>query len=140
MSKKQNTEYWNSRGYKRAPLSKDSKLVDRIKHGDFDLSYFQKMIERENKEFSKVEKQVEKAVKGSDKDREDAMGYYRRKHFNRVQHLTERLLVDEQKKLAELRTALNEEFGIDIWEDALEECDGGAMDLYNVYRKRAANK
>jgi hypothetical protein len=132
--------YWNSRGYKRAPLSKDARLIDKIKNGDFDLSYFQTQILQAAAKFENFEKGFLSDFKGSAKDLEEAIGYYRRQNFKKIQRLTEKLVADEEAKLNELRTLLAEEFGQDWWDELSEKCTGGPADLYEMYRKKSQNE
>lgn len=132
--------YWHSRGYKKAPLSTEAKLVDRIKHGDFDVSYYQTLINLEESKYKYTEAAVNLAVRGSDRDREDAIAYHRRQHFKKVQDLKQKMFDDENRKLAELRTLLLEEFGGDWWDELTEKCDGGPIKLYELYKIKSENE
>jgi hypothetical protein len=132
--------YWHSRGYKKAPLSKEARLEDRIKNGDFDVSYYQTLINQEKAKIKNVEAEVAAAVRGSERDKEEAVAYYRRKSFRKIQELTEKMFDDETRRLAELRTLLQEEFGHDWWDELIEQCEGGANSLYKLYKNKAQHE
>lgn len=136
MSSTTTKAYWNSRGYKKAPLSRDAKLYDRIKHGDFDVSYYQKLIEEEKANFAKEEAQLRKTL-GHINERDETVSHYRRKHFRKIIQLKEKLMIDEEQKLNELRSALRQEFGHDWWDELSEHCDGGPMQLYEMYKQKS---
>jgi hypothetical protein len=46
---------------------------------------------------------------------------------------------DEQKILYKLQHDFKQVFGLDIWDEAVENCGGDLMSLYSYYKKYARN-
>lgn len=131
-----NREYWNNRGYAKKPLPSGAKLAARIKNGEFEVSYYKKLIERENAKFDKLKASIRKVFKGNDREWLEVISPYSKKHHRIVQDLERRMLHDEKVRLNELRQALKHEFGQDWWDELIAECDG-AMELYELYLKKS---
>jgi hypothetical protein len=129
--------YWNNRGYERAPLSEEATLLAKIRNGDFNLSFYQILANRERAEFEKLEAEMRQTFNGSEQDWAEAIGPYRRQSFVKVQRLLERAQIDEETKLNGLRQSLFATFGYDYWEELTQVCSGGPMELYKLYKEKA---
>lgn len=130
-------KYWNSRGYERSPLGDDATLLAKIRNGDFNLSFYQILANREQKEFEKLEAEMRKTFNGSDQDWADIIGPHRRQSFVKRQRLLEKAYVDEATKLNALRQSLLNTFGHDYWDELTEQCSGGPMELYKLYKEKS---
>jgi hypothetical protein len=130
-------KYWNNRGYAKSPLSEEAPLLAKIKNGDYNLSYFEVMANLEKQSFKKIEADLKQYFNGSAQDWEDTIAPYRREHFQKMQSLYSRAHQDELKKLADLRDRLKSEFGLDLWEELTPICEGGPIELYNMYKQKA---
>jgi len=59
-----------------------------------------------------------------------------RKYIKRYNKLMQDHDREENKMLHELKESLIKEFGVDIWDEALDQVDGGNLkDLYYTYRQ-----
>lgn len=134
---KSNSSYWHSRGYKNPPLSESSQLISKIENGDFDRSYFYRLIEKEKSRFKKLESELKENFKGSDAAWQEHIGFYRRRSHAKCQELEERAAADETYKLALLRQRLIEEFGADWWDELTAKCEGGPKELYELYKQKS---
>jgi hypothetical protein len=130
-------KYWNSRGYEKAPLSEEATLLAKIRNGDYNLSFYQILANRERKEFAKTEADMRATFNGSDQDWADLIGPYRRQSFVKTQRFLEKAHIDEETKLNKLRTDLLNTFGHDYWEELTAECSGGPMELYKLYKEKS---
>lgn len=130
-------KYWNSRGYERAPLSDEATLLAKIRNGDYNLSFYQILANRERKDFEKTEAGLKAIFDGSEQDWLDLIGPLRRQNFVKVQRLLEKAHSDEEAKLNKLRTDLLNTFGHDYWEELTSICNGGPMELYKMYKQKA---
>lgn len=130
-------KYWNNRGYEKAPLSDEATVLAKIRNGDYNLSFYQILANRERKEFAKTEAAMRATFNGSEQDWAELIGPYRRQSFVKVQRLLEKAHVDEETKLNRLRTDLLNTFGHDDWEELTQECSGGPMELYKLYKEKA---
>jgi hypothetical protein len=130
-------KYWNNRGYERAPLSDEATLLAKIRNGDYNLSFYQILANRERKEFEKSEASMRTNFTGSEQDWDDLIGPYRRESFVKIQRLLEKAQADEETKLNRLRTDLLNTFGYDYWQELTAVCDGGPMELYKLYKQKA---
>ena len=134
---KSKSSYWHSRGYKNAPLAESSSLISKIENGDFDRSYFYKLIEKEKAAYRKLERELREHFTGSDDAWQEHIAFYRRRSHMKCQELEERAAVDETYKLALFRQRLIEEFGADWWDELTVQCDGGPKDLYELYKQKS---
>ncbi len=64
-----------------------------------------------------------------------------RKYIKRYNKLMQDHDREENKMLHELKESLVKEFGIDIWDEALDQVDGGNLkDLYYTYRQLSSSE
>ena len=108
----------------------------RIEHGDFDpCPYWDMSMEEIAMWQSEVDEYVAKGY-----GREAVEEFSRNRwvvYKKRIDKLREAHIEYEENRLAILRTGLVEAFGIDVWDEALEECTGDVMDLYKCYSRLA---
>jgi hypothetical protein len=58
-----------------------------------------------------------------------------RMYRKRIEKLKESHLQYETSRLALLKEGLIQAFGVDIWDEVVERCDGDETKLYNLYKK-----
>lgn len=105
----------------------------RIEHGDFDpCPYWEMSMEEISLWQSEVD---EYRAKGYSKDAIDDFSRTRWAVYKkRINKLREAHCEYEELRLNTLRNGLLEAFNIDVWDEAVEKCEGdSAMDLYNTY-------
>ncbi len=138
---------WWRRNRKKAPLQKKnalkgrSFLLQQIEHGDFDPSdyYIQALDEM------KLCKQEQAKVTGSWKAGADSLRHkleeVERKYIKRHNKLMEDYHKDEMKILHKLKIELQKEFGVDVWNEALDiDPNQDLVKLYHNYKKTAYEK
>jgi hypothetical protein len=117
-------------------LKGKSFLLQQIEHGDFDYSEYRAQA---LEELAMCKRDMLKLVttwkygKGSLDEKLDEL---ERKYIKRHNKLMQDHDREENKMLHELRESLIKEFGTDVWDEALEQVDGGNLkDLYYTYRQ-----
>lgn len=133
---------WWRRHSKRQPLDPKqalkgkSFLLQQIEHGDFDYSEYRAQA---LEELAMCKRDMLKLVttwnygKGSLDEKLDEL---ERKYIKRHNKLMQDHDREENKMLHELKESLIKEFGMDVWDEALEQVDGGNLkDLYYTYRQ-----
>ncbi len=130
---------WYTKGRRKKPLKKSAPLLLKIRNGDFEYSpYFDEAKEVE-KEGQKIYDDYMKTSLIKDWWDRHAEALSRSK-MKRVKVLKLMEVADEEenKRLRELRTALTEEFGKDLWDKSLERQRGKGTteDLYWWYKKQ----
>jgi hypothetical protein len=130
---------WYTKGLKRKPLPKSAPLLLRIQNGDFEYSpYFYEAEEQRNKAKESYELTKKNALISDplllEREAQDSA------RMNRVKalKLMEVGHIDELKRLKELKDALAEEFGKDLWDKCLERQrgKGTSEDIYWWYKKQ----
>ena len=120
-------------------LPKSAPLLQRIQNGDFDYSIYFDEVKQVRKEAEKIYEDVMKNALISDiKQREhEALDSSRMKRV-RANKLMEEADKDEKRILHELQQELTKEFGVDLWEKAMERQRGKGTteDLYWWYKKQ----
>lgn len=109
----------------------------RIEHGDFDACpYWDMSVEEIGMWQSEVD---DYRARGYGREAVEEFSRVRWAIYKkRIDKLREAHMMYEESRLGMLRTGLIEAFGIDVWEEALEQCEGESpMDLYNCYSKLA---
>ena len=109
----------------------------RIEHGDFDpCPYWEMSMEEIALWQSEVD---EYRAKGYGKDAVEEFSRARWAIYKkRIDKLREAHCNYEELRLNMLRVGLVEAFNIDVWDEAIEKCEGDTpMDLYNTYSKLA---
>jgi hypothetical protein len=109
----------------------------RIEHGDFDpCPYWEMSMEEIALWQSEVD---EYRAKGYGRDAVEEFSRARWAIYKkRIDKLREAHCNYEELRLNMLRVGLVEAFNIDVWDEAIEKCEGDTpMDLYNTYNKLA---
>lgn len=130
---------WYTKGRRKKPLKKSAPLLLKIRNGDFEYSpYFDEAKEVE-KEGQKIYDDYMKAglIRDWNDRHAEALSRSKMKRVKRLK-LLEVADEEENKRLRELRTALTEEFGKDLWDKSLERQRGKGTteDLYWWYKKQ----
>lgn len=136
---------WWRRHSKRQPLDPKqalkgkSFLLQQIEHGDFDYSEYRIQALEELVMCEEAKKQLASSwICGPDSLR-DRLDELDRKYIKRYNKLMQDHDREENKMLHELKESLIKEFGIDTWDEALDQVDGGNLkDLYYTYRQLAS--
>jgi hypothetical protein len=136
---------WWRRHSKRQPLDPKqalkgkSFLLQQIEHGDFDYSEYRVQALEELVMCEEAKEQLASSwICGPDSLR-DRLDELDRKYIKRYNKLMQDHDREENKMLHELKESLIKEFGIDIWDEALDQVDGGNLkDFYYTYRQLAS--
>jgi len=132
---------WWTKGKKHKPLSDRAPLYDKIQNGDYDYSYMFNEAEMVKELAKKAYDDTYKNYGGTDeKNRiEVSLDASRMKRLKAIKLQLE-AHKDEQKILWKLQNDLKEVFGFDIWEEAVENCGGDLISLYQFYKNYARSK
>ena len=106
-----------------------------ILNGDFKHSPYWSMANKEvdywKKEIEDYKKKNPRVTEGAVKDFADTRW---RMYHKRMEKLKEAHLQYEISRLALLKEGLVNAFGIDIWDEMVEKCDGDETKLYKQYK------
>jgi hypothetical protein len=129
---------WWTRNKTKKPLSDRAPLYDKIQNGDYDYSYMFNEAEMVKELAKKAYDDTYKNYGGNDeKNRiEVSLEASRMKRLRAIKLQLE-AHKDEQKILYKLEKDFKEVFGLDIWEEAIENCGGDLMSLYSYYKTYA---
>ena len=112
-----------------------------ILNGDFKHSPYWSMANKEvdywKKEIEDYKKKNPRVAEGSVKDFADTRW---RMYHKRMEKLKEAHLQYEISRLALLKEGLVNAFGIDIWDEMVEKCDGDETKLYKQYKTEAIKR
>jgi hypothetical protein len=113
-------------------------LYDKIKNGDYEYSYLFEEATEMRATAKKAYEDTYKNYGGTDeKNRiESSLEASRMKRLKAIK-LELEAQKDEQKILYKLEHDLKEVFGLNIWDEAVENCGGDLMSLYSYYKKYA---
>jgi hypothetical protein len=136
-------KWWSKGVGRRKKLPKSAPLLARIQNGDFEYSpyFYEAKIAQEDAD--KIYNQVYASrlkfsadIPAIEADARDA-SKMRRIARNK---LMESGVQEEQKLLHQLKTELEEEFGVDLWEKAMEKQRGKGTteDIYWWYKKQVS--
>lgn len=127
---------WWTKGKRNKPLSETAPIYDKIKNGDYDYSYMFAEAKQMRDTAQTVYQQTYDNYGGTDeKNRiEVALEASRMKRLKAIK-LDLEAQKDEQKILWKLQKDLTYVFGFDIFEEAIEKCDGDLIALYTYYKK-----
>ena len=122
-------------------LKGKSFLLQQIEHGDFDYSEYRVQALEELVMCEEAKEQLASSwICGPDSLR-DRLDELDRKYIKRYNKLMQDHDREENKMLHELKESLVKEFGIDIWDEALDQVDGGNLkDLYYTYRQLSSSE
>jgi hypothetical protein len=131
---------WWATGKRKKPLSDRAPLFDKIKNGDYDYSFMFGEADKMRATAQQSYQQTYDNYGGTDeKNRvESALEASRMKRLKAIK-LELEAHKDEQKILYKLEHDFKQVFGLDIWDEAVENCGGDLMSLYSYYKKYARN-
>ena len=122
-------------------LKGKSFLLQQIEHGDFDYSDYQNQALDELIMCEKDKLQLISNWKFGRESLQERVDELDRKYIKRYNKLMQDHDREENKMLHELKESLIKEFGVDIWDEALDQVDGGNLkDLYYTYRQLSSNE
>lgn len=129
---------WWATGKRKKPLSDRAPLFDKIQNGDYDYSFMFGEADKMRATAKQSYQQTYDNYGGSDeKNRvESALEASRMKRLKAIK-LELEAHKDEQKILYKLEKDLKDVFGLNIFEEAVENCGGDLMSLYSYYKKYA---
>jgi len=108
-----------------------------ILNGDFKHSPYWEMSRKEVDYWKKeVDDYRKKNPRITEKSVQDFADTRWRMYHKRIERLRESHLQYEVTRLAMLKEGLIQAFGIDIWDELVERCDGDETKLYNQYKKK----
>lgn len=121
----------------RRPLGKNSSLLDKIKNGDFDYSPLFDASKKCREDADLAYELAYKNYLGNDEsNRKRAAEDSARMTRVRALKLKETANEQENKRLIDLRIALKNEFGVDLWDKMMEETPMSLVELYKWYEKQ----
>lgn len=129
--------WFTSQRQKRLPKSRP--LLERIQNGDFEYSIYFEEAKWNRQEAEKIFDDVMKNALISDlKQREHEANLSAKMKRVKAMKLEEEGVKDELRMLRDLREELTNEFGVDLWDSAMENLQGKGTteDLYFWYKKR----
>jgi hypothetical protein len=131
---------WWATGKRKKPLSDRAPLFDKIKNGDYDYSFMFAEADKMRATAKQAYQQTYDNYGGTDeKNRvESALEASRMKRLKAIK-LELEAHKDEQKILYKLEHDFREVFGLDIWDEAVENCGGDLMSLYSYYKSYASS-
>lgn len=122
---------------RKIPKGSSEPLVwHQIQNGDFKHSPYWEMSKKEVDYWEKeVADYRKKNLRISEKSVQDFADARWRMYHKRIEKLKESHLQYETSRLHLLKEGLIEAFGLDIWDEMVEICDGDETKLYNQYKK-----
>ena len=129
---------WWATGKRKKPLSDRAPLFDKIKNGDYDYSFMFGEADKMRATAKQVYQQTYDNYGGTDeKNRiEASLEASRMKRLKAIKLQLE-AHKDEKKILYKLEKDFKEVFGLNIFEEAVENCGGDLMSLYSYYKTYA---
>ena len=132
--------YFTEGKYRKRPLKSSAPLLLKIKNGDFEYSpYFLEAKDNEKLYNDMFNKYMETSGISDINDRKVEAHQYAKMKRIKAQKLMEVGDKEENLRLLQLRKELTNEFGEDLWEEAMEAKLGGkgtTLDLYLWYKKK----
>lgn len=130
---------WYTKGRPKKPLPSSAPLLLKIRNGDFNYSYMFSEARMVREEATRVYEEAYKNYIGSDEhNRKMAAEDSARMKRVKALKLDEKAHEEEMKILWKLKDELASEFGVDLWEKAMERKRGKGTieDLYWWYKKQ----
>lgn len=130
---------WYTKGRPKKPLPSSAPLLLKIRNGDFNYSYMFSEARMVREEATRVYEEAYKNYIGSDEhNRKMAAEDSARMKRVKALKLDEKAHEEEMKILWKLKDELTSEFGVDLWEKAMERKRGKGTieDLYWWYKKQ----
>jgi hypothetical protein len=132
---------WWRKGARKKPLSSNAHLYDKIVNGDFDISeFFQQAFAARKKANRAYELAYKKYGGNSDFDRCESARDASRMDRVRALKLEFEGELDEIRILNSLRNELQKKFGVDVWDEMMNESPMDLDELYNYYYQKSINK
>jgi hypothetical protein len=132
--------YYTEGKYRKRPLKSSAPLLLKIKNGDFEYSpYFLEAKDNEKLYNDMFNQYMETSGISDINDRKVEAHQYAKMKRIKAQKLMEVGDKEENLRLLQLRKELTNEFGEDLWEEAMEAKLGGkgtTLDLYLWYKKK----
>ena len=132
--------YFTEGKYRKRPLKSSAPLLLKIKNGDFEYSpYFLEAKDNEKLYNDMFNQYMETSGISDINDRKVEAHQYAKMKRIKAQKLMEVGDKEENLRLLQLRKELTNEFGEDLWEEAMEAKLGGkgtTLDLYLWYKKK----
>ena len=132
--------WYTSGKYRKKPLKSSAPLLLKIKNGDFESSPFFKEAKDARNEYQRIFDEYMQTNLISDISDRKVEAHQRAKMKNvRALKLDEKAHEEEEVRLIQLKKELENEFGQDLWEEAMEAKLGGkgtTEDLYWWYKKK----
>ena len=124
---------------RKVPKGTSEPLVwHQIQNGDFKYSPYWEMSKKEVEYWEKeVADYRKKNPRVSEKSIQDFADSRWGMYHKRIEKLKESHLQYETSRLALLKEGLIQAFGVDIWDEMIEKCDGDETKLYKEYKKEA---
>ena len=129
---------WWATGKRKKPLSDRAPLFDKIQNGDYNYSFMFGEADKMRATAKQAYQQTYDNYGGSDeKNRvESALEASRMKRLKAIK-LELEAHKDEQKILYKLEKDFKEVFGLNIFDEAVENCGGDLLSLYSYYKSYA---
>jgi hypothetical protein len=129
---------WWRQGPKKRPLSQTAHIFDKIQNGDFDLSeFFVQAFDARKKANRAYEHAYKKYGGDSNSDRLEIARDASRMDRVRALKLEFEGELDEMRILNSLRNELQKKFGIDVWNEMMNEKPMDLEELYNYYYQKS---
>lgn len=108
-------------------------LIHKIREGQFDpSSQIQSSIDDLNRSYKRAKKTIKRMHDGDQITLEESMDREFRYYGTQMNHLMEKRLMDEQKKMNSLRKEFYSIFGIDVWDEVILNCEFDTIEeFYN---------
>lgn len=130
---------WFTKGSPIKPLRADAPLLCKIRNGEFGYSYMFAEAEENDKLAKKLYQKVAKKYRGNDEEARHELGR-EESRMKRIKAIKLRLegSMHEWRTLTHLQKELEKEFGVDLWDKAMERQrgDGSVEALYWWYKKQ----
>lgn len=132
---------WWASGKRKKPLSDRAPLFDKIQNGDYNYSFMFGEADKMRMTAKQAYQQTYDNYGGTDeKNRiESALEASRMKRLKAIK-LELEAYKDEQKILYKLEKDLKDVFGLNIFDEAVENCGGDLLSLYQYYKSYARIK
>lgn len=108
-------------------------FVQQLENDDFKISPYLAQMQYEMSLLIERETEINKSRLGWDAKQEKIRQLWARQ-MKRYNKLAEDFDRDEQQRLFQLKQSLITEFRQDVWDTALDECEGDEKELYTIYR------
>lgn len=116
-------------------------LLQQIEHGDYDPSDYYNQALNELRLCKQEQNKLAKSWKAGADSLQYRLDEIERKYIKRYNKLVEDHNNDEQRIIHKLKTELQKEFLLDVWDEALEvDLQQSVLELYYNYRKIAYDK